>query len=125
MFLPRLEVSRMSKLKLICLFCMLALAALTAPASALYRPGWIVRVYPNPVSQSLHLDVISMGVPAVLEVFNVRGDLVRNRQYGVLPLGPLSLDLDVRGLASSIYYVRYRDSKGTLSTGVTRIVVMR
>ncbi len=88
-------------------------------------PGWIIRSYPNPAHSALRMDVISMGVPSVVEIFNIRGELQRRYSYGVIPLGQYKLDLDLRGLGTGIYYVRYRDQLGYLSTGVSRIAILK
>ena len=89
------------------------------------RPGWIVRAYPNPAIGSLHLDVVSMGVPSIIEIFDVQGRLVSRQEYGTLPLGALTLDLDLGDVPSGAYYVRYRDYTGRLSAGLARITVTR
>jgi len=66
-----------------------------------------------------------MGVPSVIEVFDIRGRRVFKSAYSVLPFGTNTIDIDLRKLRSGTYYIRYRDVGGVLSTAIRRISILR
>ena len=66
-----------------------------------------VRVYPNPATDALHVDVGSyMGRPARLEVFTVQGQVVQMLELDEVMESELTLDLS--RLVTGIYGLRVK-----------------
>ncbi|MFN0202594.1 MAG: choice-of-anchor D domain-containing protein [Bacteroidia bacterium] len=70
-------------------------------------------LYPNPASQTLHLQVVNSSANQLsLEIFNALGQVVL-RQVQALEVGNQVIDLDISKLANTNYTLHIKDENGT------------
>jgi hypothetical protein len=65
-----------------------------------------------------------MGVPSVVEVFNVQGRRVFRKDNPAVPFGTSVIDVDLHRLPSGTYYLEYRGTQGKVFKGRRRLTIL-
>ncbi|MEI7664260.1 MAG: T9SS type A sorting domain-containing protein, partial [Bacteroidota bacterium] len=65
-------------------------------------------IYPNPARDKVYIEFRNMNQAVTLEIFNISGKLVSTKHIssGAAMIPALSVETDITGLASGIWYIR-------------------
>ena len=80
----------------------------------------IIKIYPNPTTGNLHLNIESSGDNLYLDIVNTLGQSVKSDVFN-LTEGVNSITLDISGLSDAMYYISLSDGETTLVEKITKI----
>lgn len=82
-----------------------------------------ISIYPNPNSGNFRVNLnLETGTNLTMEVLNILGEVVYDKNYGNLPTGKQTLNIDLGSVANGIYQMRVLTEQGQV---VRRLEVIR
>jgi Secretion system C-terminal sorting domain/AhpC/TSA family len=101
-------------------------AGVISSTKTLDAANFQVQLFPNPVSDVLHIDIQSSENQQIQwQVVNAIGQVVAQQVYSVLPMQSQVLDVPVGHLPNGLYYLRMKDVQNGGGTVVRKFVVQQ